>query len=107
MKRFILMLLGKKGEVRTLARAATSALGILCIALALIIVLVAGIGIAGTRAALKEGNATANDELSTSTTTGQVARDMDTAYTTGEEAFLASGPACCCYYPASAASGGT
>jgi diguanylate cyclase (GGDEF)-like protein len=93
MKRFILMLLGKKGEVRTLARAATSALGILCIALALIIVLVAGIGIAGTRAALKEGNATANDELSTSTTTGQVARDMDTAYATGEEAFLASGSA--------------
>ena len=37
------MLLGKKGEVRTLARAAISALGILCIALALIIVLVAGI----------------------------------------------------------------
>jgi diguanylate cyclase (GGDEF)-like protein len=79
--------------VRTLARAATSALGFLCIALALVIVLVAGIGIAGTRAALKEGNSIATDELSTSTTTGQLARDMDTAYATGEEAFLVSGSA--------------
>jgi diguanylate cyclase (GGDEF)-like protein len=38
-------------------------------------------------------NETASDELTTSTATGQLARIMDTAYATGEAAFLAPGPA--------------
>src|SRR5260370_41424750 len=73
-----------------LARAATSALGALCISLALVVVVVAAIGILGPRASTKLGNSLASDELTTSTVTGQLARDMDAAYATGEEAFLAS-----------------
>jgi diguanylate cyclase (GGDEF)-like protein len=76
-----------------LARAATSALGALCIGLALAVVVVAAIGLLGTRASTKLGNSIASDELTTSTATGQLARGMDTAYATGEEAFLASEPA--------------
>jgi diguanylate cyclase (GGDEF)-like protein len=78
--------------VRALARAATSSLGVLWAGLALIVVAVAVIGILGTDASTKLGNSTANDELTTSTATGQLARDMDTAYVTGEEAFLAADP---------------
>jgi diguanylate cyclase (GGDEF)-like protein len=53
---------------------------------------VAAIGIVGTRSATRLGNETASDELTTSTATGQLARTMDSAYATGEAAFLASGP---------------
>jgi diguanylate cyclase (GGDEF)-like protein len=77
--------------VKTLARAASSALGALCLGLALVAIAVAAIGIAGTHASTKLGNDTANDELTTSTATRELARDMDTAYVTGEEAFLAAG----------------
>jgi len=76
--------------VKTLARAASSALGALCLGLALVAIAVAAIGIAGTHASTKLGNDTANDELTTSTATRELARDMDTAYVTGEEAFLAA-----------------
>jgi diguanylate cyclase (GGDEF)-like protein len=76
--------------VKTLARAATSALGALCLGLALVAIAVAAIGIAGTHVSTRLGNETANDELTTSTATGELARDMDTAYATGEEAFLAA-----------------
>jgi diguanylate cyclase (GGDEF)-like protein len=79
--------------VRALARAATSSLGVLWAGLALIVVAVAVIGILGTDASTKLGNSIANDELTTSTATGQLAHDMDTAYATGEEAFLAPEPA--------------
>jgi diguanylate cyclase (GGDEF)-like protein len=79
--------------VRTLARAAVSSLVILCIGLALVVVCVAAIGIVGTRSATRLGSETASDELTTSTATGQLARTMDTAYATGEAAFLAPGPA--------------
>jgi diguanylate cyclase (GGDEF)-like protein len=77
--------------VKALARAATSSLGILCTGLALVAVVVAAIGILGTRASANLGNSIASDELTTSTATGQLARDMDAAYAAGEEAFLASG----------------
>ncbi len=76
-----------------LARAATSALGILCVGLAFVVVVVAATGILGTRASTSLGNSIASDALTTSTATGQLARDMDTAYATGEEAFLTSEPA--------------
>jgi diguanylate cyclase (GGDEF)-like protein len=79
--------------VRALARAATSSLGFLWAGLAFVVVAVSVIGILGTGAATKLGNSIASDELTTSTATGQLARDMDTAYATGEEAFLASEPA--------------
>jgi hypothetical protein len=57
------------------------------------VVCVAAIGIVGTRSATRLGSETASDELTTSTATGQLARTMDTAYATGEAAFLAPGPA--------------
>jgi diguanylate cyclase (GGDEF)-like protein len=79
--------------VNTLARAATSALGALCLGLVIVAVAIAAIGIAGTHVSTRLGNDTANDELTTSTATGELARDMDTAYATGEEAFLAAGQA--------------
>jgi diguanylate cyclase (GGDEF)-like protein len=78
--------------VKVLARAAISSLGALGIGLAVVVVALAVIGITGTRASTRLGNSIASDELTTSTATGQLARDMDTAYATGEEAFLASGP---------------
>jgi diguanylate cyclase (GGDEF)-like protein len=52
---------------------------------------VTAIGIVGTRSATRLGNEIASDELVTSTVTGQLARAMDSAYATGEAAFLAPG----------------
>ena len=69
--------------MRTLARAATSSLASLCVALALVAVAVAAIGIAGTRSAASQGNAIADDELITAVVTGQLARDIDAAYAAG------------------------
>jgi diguanylate cyclase (GGDEF)-like protein len=77
--------------VRTLAKAAASSLIALCVGLAFVVVCVAAIGILGTRSSTKLGNNIASDELTTSTVTGQLARNMDAAYATGEAAFLASG----------------
>jgi diguanylate cyclase (GGDEF)-like protein len=79
--------------VRTLARVATSSLAALCIGLELVVVAVATIGILGTRSSTILGKEISTDELTTSTTTGELARDMDSAYATGEEAFLSSDPA--------------
>jgi diguanylate cyclase (GGDEF)-like protein len=76
--------------VRTLARVAISSLAALCIALALVVIAVAAIGIVGTRSSTTLGNGVSSDELATSTVTGELARDMDTDYATGEEAFLTS-----------------
>ena len=70
--------------MRTLARAAISSLASLCVALALVAAAVAAIGIAGTRSAASQGNAIADDELTTSVVTGQLARDIDTAYAAGQ-----------------------
>ena len=74
--------------MRTLARAATRSLVALCIALALAVVAVTVIGILNTRSAASLGNMIAGDELTTSTVTGQLARSMDAAYATGEQAAL-------------------
>jgi hypothetical protein len=74
--------------VRTLARIATSSLAALCTGLALVVVAVAALGIGGTRWSTMLGKEISSDELTTSTATSELARDMDTAYATGEEAFL-------------------
>ncbi len=79
--------------MRTLAKTAASSLVVLCAGLAFVVVCVAALGVVGTRSSARLGNQVASDELTTSTATGQLARDMDTAYATGEAAFLASGPA--------------
>jgi diguanylate cyclase (GGDEF)-like protein len=79
--------------VRSLARAATTSLTALCIGLTLVVLAVAAIGVLGTRASTKLGNSVSSDELTTAVATAQLARDMDAAYATGEEAFLATGPA--------------
>jgi diguanylate cyclase (GGDEF)-like protein len=78
--------------VRTLARAATLSLIMLGTGLTLVVLAVAAIGILGTRASTALGNSIASDELTTAVTTGQLARDMDEAYATGEQALLTSRP---------------
>ena len=77
--------------MRTLARAAVTSLRVQSAGLGLVVVLVAVLGVLGTHASARLGNNIADDELTTSTATGQLAWDMDTAYDTGEEAFLAAG----------------
>src|ERR1700677_3203934 len=79
--------------MRTLARAAARSLVALCIALVLVEVAVAVIGILNTRSAEGLGDAIAGDELTTSTVTGQLARDIAAAYATGEQAALTTQPA--------------
>jgi hypothetical protein len=79
--------------VRTLARAAISSLLALSIGLTIVVVAVAAIGVIGTRASTRLGNSIASDELATSAATVRLARDMDSAYVTGEEAFLTPEPA--------------
>src|SRR5690349_3868033 len=79
--------------MRTLARAATSSLVMLGAALALVVAAVAVIGILGTRAATRQGNEIAGDELTTAVVTGQLARSMDAAYAAGLAAAQASAPA--------------
>ena len=79
--------------MRTLARAATRSLVALCIALALAVVAVAAVGILNTRSAEDQGDAIAGDELTTAIVTNQLARDIDAAYATGEQAALTTQPA--------------
>ena len=79
--------------MRTLAKAAISSLVVLCVALALAVVAVTVIGILATRSAAQQGNAIAGDELTTAVVTGQLVRDMDAAYATGEAALRAADPA--------------
>ena len=74
--------------MRTLARAATTSLAVLCTGLTLVVLAVAALGIIGTRASTQLGNSIASDELTTVVTTAQLARDMDLAYATGEQALL-------------------
>ena len=74
--------------MRTLARAAAGSLVLLCVALALVVVAVAAIGISGTRSAASQGNAIAADELTTAVVTGQLARDIDAVYAAGQAAVL-------------------
>jgi diguanylate cyclase (GGDEF)-like protein len=79
--------------MRTLARAAIRSLVALCIALVLVVVAVAVIGIVNTRSAATESNLIAGDELTTAIVTSQLARNIDAAYATGEQAALATQPA--------------
>jgi diguanylate cyclase (GGDEF)-like protein len=79
--------------VKVLARAAISALAALGVGLVAVTVVLATIGIMGIRASERLGNSIASDELTTSTATGQLARDMDLVYATGEQAFLSAQPA--------------
>jgi diguanylate cyclase (GGDEF)-like protein len=79
--------------VRNLARIATSSLVALCIGLSLVVVAVTAIGILSARASTDLGKQISGNELATSTETGELARNMDTAYVTGEEAFLTPKPA--------------
>lgn len=79
--------------MRTLASVAISSLAALCGGLALVVVAVAAIGIAGIRSSATLARDVSSDELATSTATGQVALDMDTAYATGLAAFLTPGTA--------------
>jgi diguanylate cyclase (GGDEF)-like protein len=79
--------------MRTLARAATRSLVALCVALALAVVAVAVIGVLSTRSAASLGNTIAGDELTTSTVTGQLARNIDAAYAAGLQAALTTQPA--------------
>ena len=74
--------------MRTLARAAIRSLVALCIALVLVVVAVAVIGILNTRSAASQGNTIAGDELTTAIVTSQLARNIDAAYATGEQAAL-------------------
>ena len=75
----------------TFAKAAT----VLLIALfgTLLVVAVAAIGILGIRSATYQGKVIASDELDTAVVTSQLARDMDAAYATGEDALRAADPA--------------
>jgi diguanylate cyclase (GGDEF)-like protein len=79
--------------VRNLARIATSSLVALCVGLSIVVVAVAAIGVEGARWSTGLGKEIAGNELATSTETGELARDMDTADATGEEAFLTASPA--------------
>jgi diguanylate cyclase (GGDEF)-like protein len=76
--------------MRTLARAATGSLVALCVALALVVSGVAAFGIASTRSATSLGNTIAGDELKTATVTGKLSRQMDAAYTAGQEVLEAT-----------------
>ena len=77
----------------TIARVATRSLATLCVALSIAVIVVAVIGLFGANSSTTLGKEIANDELTTSTTTGELARDMDSAYATGEEALLTANPA--------------
>ena len=79
--------------MRNLARIATSSLVALCIGLSLVVIALAAIGILGARSLSTAGKQIAGNELGTSTATGELARNMDTAYVDGEEAFLTASPA--------------
>jgi diguanylate cyclase (GGDEF)-like protein len=79
--------------VPTLAKVATRSIATLCVALSVAVIAVAAIGVFGADSSATAGKEISNDELTTSTATGELARDMGTAYATGEEAFLTANPA--------------
>ncbi|MGH3151287.1 MAG: hypothetical protein ACRDOB_11230 [Streptosporangiaceae bacterium] len=61
--------------------------------LAVAVVAVTAIGILTTRSAASLGNTLADDELTTSTVTAQLARSIDAAYAAGAQAAQAAQPA--------------
>jgi diguanylate cyclase (GGDEF)-like protein len=79
--------------VLSIAKVAIRSLVTQCVALSLATSVVAVIGVFGASSSTALAKAIASDELATSTATGQLARDMDSAYATGEEALLTKSPA--------------
>ena len=79
--------------MRNLARVATSSLVALCVGLSIVVVAGAAIGILGAGWSADLGKDVAGNELAASTETGQLARTMDSANVTGEQAFLSASPA--------------
>jgi diguanylate cyclase (GGDEF)-like protein len=79
--------------VPTLAKVATRSIATLCVALSVAVVAVAAIGVFGADSSTTLGKEVSSDELTTSTATGELALDMDTAYAAGEAAFLTADPA--------------
>jgi diguanylate cyclase (GGDEF)-like protein len=63
------------------------------IVLSLAVIIVTAIGLFGANSSTTLGKQISSNELTTSTATGELGRDMDTAYATGEEAFLTANPA--------------
>jgi diguanylate cyclase (GGDEF)-like protein len=57
------------------------------------VIAVAVIGVIGADSSTTLGKEISSDELTTSTTTGELARDMDTSFAAGEAAFLTASPA--------------
>ena len=78
--------------MRNLARVATSSLVALCVGLSIVVVAGAAIGILGAGWSADLGKDVAGNELAASTETGQLARTMDSANVTGEQAFLSASP---------------
>ena len=79
--------------MRNLARVATSSLVALCIGLSVVVAAVTAIGIVAARSSTTLGKQIAGNGLATSTATGELARNMDTAYADGEQGFLTANPA--------------
>ena len=77
----------------TLAKVATRSIATLCVALSVAVIAVAAIGVFGAGSSTALGKDISSDELTTSTATGELALDMDTAYAAGEAAFLTANPA--------------
>ncbi len=75
--------------MRTLARAATTSLIALAVVLGLAVAAVAAIGIVSTQSAAGLGNTIADEELTSSTVTGQLARSIDAAYASAQAAVQA------------------
>ncbi len=76
--------------MKAIARTAISSLVVLSTTLILVISVIAVIGALGARSSTQRANAIAQDELATSTVTSLLGHDIVTAYTTGEQACLAS-----------------
>jgi diguanylate cyclase (GGDEF)-like protein len=76
--------------MRTLSRRAVVGLVYVCVFFAVMVVGVGVAGIAGVRSTTHAGNATVSDELTTATATARVGRNMDAAYSAGEQLLLSS-----------------
>jgi diguanylate cyclase (GGDEF)-like protein len=76
-----------------LAKAAIRSLIVLGIMLTLVVVAVATIGVLGIESAVQNGTVIADGELTTAVVTDQLARNIDAAYATGEDALRTADPA--------------
>ncbi len=78
--------------MRSLSQRAAASLLATCVLLSLLVALVGVLGIHGVTAATDTGNSIAGDELGTMEATGQLARLIDSAYSTGEVMLLTTDP---------------